>query len=404
MVRKLLWVIALITVAGGVREIALASSAIAEKSTQAPTLDLAHRSASSTAGIAAPRLSGAPVPLPAAQELSFRDPLLSNLLLPLPPLLLPDLLFPSYDFPTFNSQRLDQELQLYSRYLRLNGPPDVLIVGSSRSLQGVDPAALETALAAQGYAGMKVYNFGINGATAQVVNLLLQQILTPEQMPRLILWADGSRAFNEGRPDITYNGILSSPGYQRLSAGESPIPNHILSGQIPTLAAAIDHVSIDAASGAIANERPIAPDLTAQGFNPVGDRYDPAVYFQQHPRVPGQFDGDYANFALNGKQAEATLAVARFAQAQQIPLVIVNLPLAADYIDAARARYEQLFRQQMQQFAQQEWFVFRDISQHPDLIHNEYFVDPSHINQYGARATASYLATDTAIPWQILQE
>jgi hypothetical protein len=48
--------------------------------------------------------------------------------------------------------------------------------------------------------------------------------------------------------------------------------------------------------------------------------------------------------------------------------------------------------------------VFRDISQHPDLIHNEYFVDPSHINQYGARATASYLATDTAIPWQILQE
>ncbi|MCU0571115.1 MAG: hypothetical protein MUF49_31690, partial [Oculatellaceae cyanobacterium Prado106] len=74
---------------------------------------------------------------PSSTVFQLRDPLLSNLLLPLPPLLLPDLLFPPYDFPSFNSQRLDQELQLYYRYLQRYGRPDVMIVGSSRSLQGV---------------------------------------------------------------------------------------------------------------------------------------------------------------------------------------------------------------------------------------------------------------------------
>ena len=54
--------------------------------------------------------------------------------------LLPDLFLPRY--PSFNSQLLDQQLILYSIHLFLSGPPDVLIVGSSRAIQGVDPETL----------------------------------------------------------------------------------------------------------------------------------------------------------------------------------------------------------------------------------------------------------------------
>lgn len=127
------------------------------------------------------------------------------------------------DYPTFNSRQLDRQLVVYQRYLEVNGPPDVLIVGSSRALRGIDPTQLKAALAEQGYAGLKVFNLGINGATVQVVDWLIRQVLPQEKLPKLILFADGARAFNSGRPDLTYNGILASQGYRTLVAGTPPI-------------------------------------------------------------------------------------------------------------------------------------------------------------------------------------
>jgi hypothetical protein len=324
------------------------------------------------------------------QVLQLRDPLLSNFLLPLPPLLLPDLLFPPYNFASFNSQRLDQELQLYYQYLQKNGKPDVMIIGSSRSLQGVDPSALGDALAAQGYGDVKVYNFGINGATAQVINLVLQKILTPEQLPRILVWGDGSRAFNSGRPDITYNGILASEGYRRVTLGDRPIPSRVFfTGQ---LAAQVKAENKPNAS--------IAPDLDAYGFNALTTRYDPQTYYQRYPWVPGQYDSNYLAFQLWGNQADATQAIAEFTRVQGIPLVFVSLPLTADYVaDGVRQNYEERFRLHMEELAAGKNFLFVDYHQHPELIRNEYFVDPSHINQDGARAVAAKLAADERMPW-----
>lgn len=324
--------------------------------------------------------------------LQLRDPLLSNFLLPLPPLLLPDLLFPPYNFSTFNSQRLDQELQLYYQYLQKNGKPDVMIIGSSRSLQGIDPTALREALAAKGDRGLKVYNFGINGATAQVINLVLQEVLAPEQLPRLLVWGDGSRAFNSGRLDITYNGIVASEGYRRLALGDRPIPSRLFSpGQIAT-------------TKAIADKPNPAPDLDRYGFNALTARYDPDTYYQRYPAVPGQYDSNYQNFQLWGNQSDATKAIADFTRNQGISLVFVSLPLTDDYVaDAVRRNYEQRFQRHMELLAAQKGFLFIDYYQQPELIKNEYFIDPSHINQEGAKAVAVQLAADARIPWHSLR-
>ncbi|MBW4516341.1 MAG: hypothetical protein KME11_14100 [Timaviella obliquedivisa GSE-PSE-MK23-08B] len=324
--------------------------------------------------------------------LQLRDPLLSNFLLPLPPLLLPDLLFPPYNFSTFNSQRLDQELQLYYQYLQKNGKPDVMIIGSSRSLQGVDPTALRDALIAKEYPGLKVYNFGINGATAQVINLVLQEVLNPEHLPRILVWGDGSRAFNSGRLDVTYNGIIASEGYRRLALGDRPIPIRLFSpGQI-------------ASAKALPDKPNPAPDLDRYGFNALAGRYDPQTYYQRYPSVPGQYDSNYQNFQLWGNQSDATKAIADFARNQGISLVFVSLPLTDDYVaDAVRRSYEQRFHQHMGLLAAQKGFLFIDYHQQPELIKNEYFIDPSHINQNGAKAVAAQLAADPRMPWQILR-
>jgi hypothetical protein len=326
---------------------------------------------------------------------------LSNLILPLPPLVLPELLLPPYNFPSFNSQRLDQELKLYLQYLRTHGKPDILIMGSSRSLQGIDPAALEEALIAQGQGELKVYNFGINGATAQVMNLLVQEVLLPEQLPKLIIWGDGSRAFNSGRPDRTYQQITASAGYQRLGQGERPIPSRTLAWEVPTFVTRANKSL--AASAAIAAENPIATDLTEQGFQTVTEQYDPDSYYQRFPSVAGQFDADYYNFTLGGVQSAATASLAQFAQTQGITLLFVNLPLTRDYLDTVRRNYENEFQRHMWQLAGQEGFMFRNLSQQPELMKNGYFADPSHINQHGARAVALHLAADRTIPWHIVQ-
>ena len=350
------------------------------------------------AQISRSRLQARPILVKAtdANESDHSSPL-SSLVLSLPPLLVPDLLLPPYDFPSFSSERLDQELRLYLQYLRRYGKPDILVMGSSRSLQGIDPAALEEALANHGHPNLTVYNFGINGATAQVMNLLVQHILTPEQLPKLIIWGDGTRAFNNGRPDHTYDQILASAGYRRVAAGEQPIPDRTFAWEIPLFVSTANK----ALSGTAGSAHAMTTDLTSQGFQKVTDEYDPDRYYQRFPYVPGQFDADYHAFNLQGEQADATVELAQFARAQGITLVVVNLPLSRDYMDTVRRDYEREFQQHMWRLAREEKFMFRNLSQQPELMRNSYFADPSHINYKGARATAVHLAADATIPWRV---
>ncbi len=51
---------------------------------------------------------------------------------------------------SFSSDLLNEQLELYLSYVAAVGPPDVLIVGSSRALQGVDPKQLKQSLAKGG--------------------------------------------------------------------------------------------------------------------------------------------------------------------------------------------------------------------------------------------------------------
>lgn len=132
------------------------------------------------------------------------------------------------DFPSFNSPQFDQQLALYQQYVLTRGVPDVLVVGSSRALRGIDPSQLADRLAERGHGDLKIFNLGINGATARVVEILLTQVLPPEQLPPLILWGDGVRALNDGRTDATYQAIAASPAYRLMRQGRFPQP--ILAG------------------------------------------------------------------------------------------------------------------------------------------------------------------------------
>ncbi|MDJ1179105.1 hypothetical protein PJF56_09530 [Roseofilum sp. BLCC_M91] len=329
----------------------------------------------------------------------------------------------------FGSQRLNEHLGWYLYQVALYGPPDILIVGSSRALQGVDPLALRKALGERDSGPLRIYNFGINGATVQVVDLLIREILTPDQLPRLILWADGVRAFNSGRRDRTYQSIIESEGYQLLLRGvrprvplllpdgeqcyDFPVPfassepsvsllSHTLSSPclLPPVSERHQASIWEKALATIQANRTLS-DLTPLGFLPVEQVFNPQTYYTQYPRIAGQFDGDYSQFYLQGEQAIALSQLVTYTQRRQIPLVFVNLPLTADYLDPVRLAYEQEFHQELNGWVNHQGLKVVNLV-HPELnnLQNpDYFADPSHINQWGAIAVARELAKRANIPW-----
>lgn len=335
-------------------------------------------------------------------------------------------------FPSFNSQQLDQQLRRYADFVAANGVPDVLIVGSSRSFQGIDPLVLQQSLAQQGYPGIKVFNFGINGATAQVVNWLLHDLLPADHLPRLIVWGDGARAFNEGRIDHTFNKIVSSHGHQLLSFGirpQLPPAQQFDLGQfctqnlnlVPFLSASftalkpLNQSLAQIPTSSLLCQRPLQtliqqavvatlkpfrsqPTPEALGFRVVNTQFTPATYFQRYPRVPGQFDADYRNFALEGKQFAAFQAVVRYANQRRVPLIFVNLPLTELYLDPPRKIHEKQFQSHMQALARSRQWTFIDLMNQSDLKQNRYFEDPSHINRYGAAAIATWISKKLIAP------
>jgi len=400
---------------------------------------------------------------------------------------------------SFSSDLLNQQLELYLSYVAAVGPPDVLIVGSSRALQGVDPKQLKQSLAQKGSPGLKVFNFSVNGATAQVVDFQLRRLLKPDHLPQMIVWADGVRGFNSGRDDRTFNSIVDSEGSQLLAAGIRPElpsdePNEIplcyrfpqpcanntfrkalasvdrpfrggqdahptikfpssgtgilpvadthppikfLSSGTGILPVADTHPKIKflssgtgilpvAENAARYDLKPIAANAATQkaqlipvsrrttvairqlnqladsidsnGFMAISGTYNPNTYYRERAYVSGQYDRDYENFNLGGKQATAFNSVVAFTKARKIPLIFVNLPLTNDYLDGTRLRAEQQFRQRMQQLSRQKGFAFRDLSQRwPGR--NDYFFDPSHLNRFGAIAVSRLLAADSSIVW-----
>lgn len=339
-------------------------------------------------------------------------------------------------YPNLNSPQLNERLALYQQYVSAYGVPDILVVGSSRALRGIDPSALQEDLTQQGLGGLRVFNFGVNGATAQVVDLVLRRLITPDQLPKIIVWADGARAFNSGRTDITYNAIASSVGYRKLP--EQPISPKIqgtdpvapdapksLSDRYQALDEVLQSWVNSVSSGGrdretvinLAREKilgnpiakPKSDDETSlipnegmtdvNGFLSLSNQFNPATYYQKYSKVSGIFDSDYDSFSLQGKQQGALRNITSFTQARNISLVFVNLPLTSEYLDLRRSQYETEFTRSMAESAIELKFTYRDLSKALDQ-ENALFSDPSHLNRYGAYVVAQRLANDAFMPWR----
>lgn len=372
-------------------------------------------------------------------------------------------------YPTFNVAQLDEKLLLYYERMREQAAAsDVLIVGSSRALRGIDPVALEQELAELGYEDVTIFNFGVNGATAKVVEFILGHLLEPAQLPKLVIWADGARAFNSSTVDVTYNGIAVSPGYRDWQRGELERPDlseileteaeveevedaptginasltasyeaidrtlsetlgnasnafelrDRLKTQIQeTVASLVPSEAFTPAEAVSLNDAGSLPPESLQslseqgremvdfdGFLPIALQFNPATYYQEFARVAGRYDSDYENFRLTGSQTDALHDLLTTMGDREIPVVFVNLPLTDEYLDSDRQAYEQEFRQFMLEIASEYPNFYFRDLSEVWTTEYDYFSDPSHLNRYGAYEIARRLAQDPMIPWSDLRE
>lgn len=338
--------------------------------------------------------------------------------------------------PNFNIALLNEKLAILDwQTNNKKQPPDVLIVGSSRALRGIEPQTLENALHQKGYQNIRVFNFGIDGATAKVVNVQLTEILSRPQLPKMIIWADGLRAFNSSRNDITYDEITASVGYKQLQANlknnnqpsdtSTAIPTESTSTDLMTQSFSSLLTSLsnrqevrtalvkkfDRNTQMLSNSEALvaatmpstATALDIKGFVAFDVTFDPNTYFQKFPQVPGDYDLDYRNFEASGNQFDAFNNVVEFCRRNNITLLVVNMPLHSTYLDSIRTNYEAIFNRKMKELALREGFTYLDLSQ---TIQNqaELFSDPSHLNQKGAVAIAKLIAQNPKIPWQKLSK
>jgi hypothetical protein len=333
----------------------------------------------------------------------------------------------------YNNPFLNQKLLLIDSYMASIGrAPDVMIVGSSRALRGIDPLTLEQSLAQRGYYGIRVFNMGVNGATAQVVHLQIARILTSQQLPRLIIWADGVRAFNSNRVDETFDAIASSHGYTLLqeteqkggqsvhtrAPGVSPLTHFLdrtLASWLPAYAnreqirssivSSYNRLTARFTNGVLTTTTTLANALRMDknGFVSVDVSFDPQVYFKTYPKVYGDYDLDYRDFDMNGRQLDALNAIIDFCNRHKIELVFVNMPMHSSYLDSSRLRREKILSQRMKEYSQQGNLTYIDFS---SIWKNQpqYFSDPSHLNHTGAIAIASKLATNPKMPWQLFRQ
>jgi hypothetical protein len=319
----------------------------------------------------------------------------------------------------------DEKVAAYQELCATKGTPEVLIVGSSRAMRGIDPQVLEQELAIRGYAKARVYNFGINGATARVVDLLLRRLLQPNQLPKLVIWADGARAFNDGRSDRTYATIADSRGFQQLSGNEGAAiaksqpfiingyaaVDSFLNNTLAKVSLAYGrrdrlHQALQTLPPHLLGERSPeelveAEAINQSGFLSLGAEFEPSTYYQKYLKVSGDSDNDYASFNLTGNQDVATRQTVELLQRQQIPLVFVNVPLSDRYLDNTRQKYELAFKQYMQTFAGAGKLQFVDLV---GLWMQDYslYSDPSHLNRAGAQQVSTYLARTAPINWQVI--
>jgi hypothetical protein len=277
---------------------------------------------------------------------------------------------------------------------RLGGAPELAIVGDSRVRAGVTPRLLVEALAAHGRAGVRAYNFGVDGTDALHHYSFAHRLLAAAPPPRVLLWACAPGDFDEARRAnrLEQLGLADLPALARAGAPLEQLLDVATMALFPPYA----HRPLV--------ERDLESRLASAGLRalPVeerllGLRYDaPPESRRRLPRADGQEAFEVLEWPGRFQRAAAAytaeytrlrvgavhLALARrlLAEARQAGTlaVVLELPLAPWFREHLAILPEhQRWRAELERLAREEGALF--VSDAERFDDDRRFGDPGHM-------------------------
>lgn len=115
-------------------------------------------------------------------------------------------------------RQFEVQWDLLEKYVGAHGGVDVIVIGNSAALMGIDPDALEKWYQQAGGGSIRVFNFGVEGVALESASEI-GQLLIQEYQPKAILFAGGIENFNPLAGTAASKAILDT-GWMRYKMGQ----------------------------------------------------------------------------------------------------------------------------------------------------------------------------------------
>lgn len=307
-----------------------------------------------------------------------------------------DLVLERSDYRVLVPPQVEQnQIQLFA-HLRRPEPEDVLVIGSSRVLEGIDPNLITEILSYRPERPVETVRLPVQGMRAWTLTEILRELVAPRPPRDLLVVALEARYFYF-LPDETARPL----GFQMLASTEDLFTTDLTALDVDQLR----ELSLAPLRGVRAPW--VLPEillgrtdeyvrylhetrgLPAVNFKPLGRReFELARALRDEI---AERDASFESLELRGFDVDTFLGVLDELAALPCPVVFVRLPVAIEF-DLDQRRQLGAFQRRVVEPVLARGFEYHDLNVFGQLRQPGLFENPSHLNDRGRELASRILA------------
>jgi len=287
--------------------------------------------------------------------------------------------------------RYDKQYNLTRLVDYYNAPrPEIMFMGSSRVLSGLNPVVAAQELEQAGLGKRAILNLAVTGSSIDLNYLILKNIIKDDKKPAMIVYGITETEFNSGRAMFDYDEYFALA--ERLDdfgnySGDNLTKkvSFVLKQLLPLYR---DHDILRLAFNIQFNPGDAYHKSYLSG--PQQWKPDPGGYFSYYPTgvyLPpdARIKPLLQNYQYQGYRLDRLHDFLKLAKARDIKVLLVNMPVLPATIamwpgPAELATYYKFLQEQARQFE----LPYLDLYQGEKFLTEADFWDSSHLNEQGA--------------------
>jgi hypothetical protein len=267
---------------------------------------------------------------------------------------------------------------------------DVVFVGNSTTVNGIDPIAFSAAT------GLPSYNAAFAGGSLRSIAPWTIDVVEPALRPDVVVVGLQSRDLNDNGKvhRELFNSLMTSPGYRQISGGpiqraEGWLERHSAFFRNRRALRRPAEVFRNATSRRLSSEHPRHGFVGLYGRR----RGKEIVQYQVQDRwVEQQRTQTLNDYKVGGRELRALIALHRALRERGVGLILLDMPTTVDYIPLHPKGYRDVrrYRQVLTNFAAESEVPL--LSAAGAFSGTTHFKDPVHLDAMGRSVLTRYLA------------